>query len=270
MQELVVRAVGGALAALFVASVAVRLRALSRSGAIAAVLLGTVAAMADPRWAILLITYFLVTSALSQAGRRAKSARVAAIVSKGGARDARQVAANGAVFGVAACGALLMPDAPVPWALAATGALTASASDTWATEIGTWIGGVPRSIRTGRPVAAGTSGAITLAGSVGMVAGAAIIASIGVALVPPEGSAVAVASWLTVSGVGGAMVDTLVGAFAQSRRWCPTCQAMTEQEVHLCGTRTSTAGGAAWIDNDVVNALCTVVGALIAAAPSVR
>ena len=94
---------------------------------------------------------------------------------KTGARDAIQVFANGGVFAVAAIGMLAAPD--VRWFSLGAGALAASASDTWATEIGTLWGGAPRSILTARVVPTGTSGGITLIGSLGTIAGAAFMAA---------------------------------------------------------------------------------------------
>jgi hypothetical protein len=38
----------------------------------------------------------------------------------------------------------------------------------------------------------------------------------------------------------------------------------TERRIHSCGTTTRPGGGLAGFDNDLVNAVCTGVGALIA------
>ena len=67
-------------------------------------------------------------------------------------------------------------------------------------------------------------------------------------------------------GIAGALADSFIGALWQSRRRCPKCDALTERAVHDCGTSTVAAGGLAWLDNDGVNALCTIVGALAALA----
>jgi len=66
---------------------------------------------------------------------------------------------------------------------------------------------------------------------------------------------------VAAGGVAGAAADTLIGAVAQERRWCALCERATERRVHDCGTPTVRRGGVGWLDNDVVNLACTVVGA---------
>jgi uncharacterized protein (TIGR00297 family) len=145
--------------------------------------------------------------------------------------------------------------------VAATGALAAAGADTLATEVGTWWGASPWSLRTRTRVPPGTSGAVTLAGSLAMVASAGAVAALAGALaVIPWGA------WgvVTVAGTAGAVVDTVLGAWGQQRRWCPVCQGATEQDPHACGAPTQRVGGWRWLDNDVVNLLATGVGALVA------
>ena len=50
----------------------------------------------------------------------------------------------------------------------------------------------------------------------------------------------------------------------QERRWCPRCAAETEQHIHRCGTPTVYYRALSGLNNDVVNLLCTVVGAAVA------
>jgi uncharacterized protein (TIGR00297 family) len=249
---------------------AARSGALSASGARAAWALGTIAALAGAGWAALLVTYFLSSSLLSRAGQAAKARRTAGVVAKAGARDARQVLANGGLFGLAAVGAALTEGQGALAGqglcmVAAIGALGASAADTWATEIGTWVGAPPRSVRDWQVVPAGTSGAVSLAGSLGLVAGAVAMAAAGLLLLAGPGAVTtARAALLTLAAASGAIADTWVGATLQARRYCPTCDQGTEQPVHHCGTPSRTAGGLAWLDNDAVNLLATLVGAAVA------
>lgn len=256
------RLLPGFLAALALALAARRARALSTSGAIAATATGTAVMAAGYGWGALMAIYFVSASAISRLGRARKEARTAGMVDKGGARDATQVLANGGVFTVAALGSALVA-APLASTLAAAalGALAASEADTWATEIGTWVGGAPRSVLTLAPVPAGASGGVSGAGSVAMVAGAvfvalvALVAGLGAPLTP-----------VIAGGITGALADSVIGATLQERRWCASCEKVTEQLVHRCGTRTTLVGGLAWLDNDWVNFLSTLVGALVAAA----
>jgi uncharacterized membrane protein len=70
---------------------------------------------------------------------------------------------------------------------------------------------------------------------------------------------------VAIGGAAGAMADSLLGATLQERRWCDACALATERRVHDCGTRTRLAGGLAWMDNDAVNLLATLTGAVVAA-----
>jgi uncharacterized protein (TIGR00297 family) len=246
----------GFLAAGVIAVAARKFRALSSSGALTAVAVGTITVAAGWSWGILLVAFFASATILSKYGEQRKAELVGAIVEKGDERDGWQVLANGGVFAIAALAHLIW-HSPIPAAIGA-GALAASAADTWATEIGTLSRGKPVSILSGGHVPVGTSGAVTLVGSIAAVTGALFIAAL-----------VTFASWpvtfaaVALGGVAGAVADSILGATAQCRRWCEACRESTERKVHDCGAGTRVSGGCAWLDNDGVNALCSVVGALI-------
>ena len=150
----------GLVAGLVVVVVAWRAKSLSTSGAVAAAAIGTAAALAGRNWVALLLVYFVSSSVLSRIGRARQLARTAGMIEKPGARDARQVLANGLVFGLMALESVRSGPQEL-CLLLASGALAASAADTWATEIGTMVGGAPRSIVTGRRLAVGASGGVT-------------------------------------------------------------------------------------------------------------
>ena len=252
------RALAGFLLAGALALGARAARSLSRGGAVAALLVGTAAAMAGWPWAFVLITFFLTSSGLSRFQRTAREERIAGIVEKSDERDAIQVMANGGLFAAMAVASTLTGQPLL--ATAALGALAAAAADTWATEVGTLAGGVPRSVVSFEPLAPGTSGGVTVAGTMASVAGAALVA---------------VVAWLTgaarmpvavfVGGIIGSAADSFVGAAVQERRWCDRCAKATERRVHTCGAATRITGGIPGVRNDFVNVVCTVVGAAVAA-----
>ena len=254
---MIARAAAGALIAAAIAALAWRAGSLSRSGAIAALFVGTLGIAAGWEWGALLILYFLSSSLLSRAGAAIKAQRSGSIVEKGGARDATQVFANGAVFAVAAALQLFFPSSL--WLVAGAGALAASAADTWGTEIGMLAKSSPRMITTGRVVPTGTSGGVSGIGLVATVAGALFIALAAWLLHRNAHAAIAV----SLGGIVGALVDSFGGALWQSRRICEHCGSATERLVHDCGTRTERAGGLGWLNNDGVNAACTLIGALV-------
>jgi len=253
------RAAIGLVAAALISIVALRARALTWGGAAAATVIGTLSVAAGWSWGALLVLYFVSSTLLSRTGRERKEMRTGSIVSKGGARDAVQVLANGALFAAAAVANMIRPD--IRWIALGAGALAASAADTWATEIGTLSEGDPWSVLTWRRVAAGTSGAASVPGSLAMIAGALFVGMLIFAL----GWTVQVAARVAAGGVVGAMVDTVLGATVQSRRWCEQCARETERMTHDCGTTTRPARGLQWVDNDLVNFLSNTAGGMLAA-----
>ena len=257
--DALLRAVVGLAGAALLTMAAVRIRALSISGAIAATFIGAVATAAGWAFAFVLVFFFASAVAVSRFRAKQKEARLSPVIAKGGARDAFQVLANGGVFAAAALWLIASEDSLASFA--AIGALAGASADTWATEIGSLSKRNPRFILTGRPVSTGTSGAVTLLGFSAAFAGAAVIGLV---------------SWMTglgtgalkaciVAGLAGAIADSLAGAIVQSRRWCDSCDAPTERTVHSCGAPTRPAGGISWMDNDTVNFLCTLVAAGVAA-----
>lgn len=247
--------------ALAISLVARRARALNDTGTVAATIVGTLAVLAGWRWGILLLLYFSSSSALSRLGVRTKERRTSGVVEKGGERDALQVIANGGVFAIAAALAVLLPHHD-RWLALGAGALAASASDTWATEIGTLIGGTPRSILGFQPVPAGMSGGVTVVGTLAAIAGALFVALATALLGWPARVAAAAA----IGGIAGSTLDSVLGASLQGRRWCDNCKCASERTIHDCGTATRRAGGIAWLTNDAVNLACGLIGGLVALA----
>jgi uncharacterized protein (TIGR00297 family) len=253
-----VRVIIGFVLAAALAIAARHTRSLSAGGAAAATVVGTAAALAGWGWAAILIAFFIASSALSRYRHAARTARIGAIVEKGDQRDAYQVLANGGVFASAALVAAGTQDPA--WSMVALGALAAATADTWATEIGTLAGRPPRSIVSLQPLPAGTSGGVTMAGTLASAAGAGMIA----ALAPVAGLPAGVWAAVFTGGVVGSLADSLAGATVQERRWCDRCSSSTERRVHDCGTGTRVIGGMPGARNDAVNLLCTLVGGIVA------
>ncbi len=242
-----------------------RTGSLSRRGAIAAWGVGTMAVLAGWGWGALLIAWFVASAALTRFGASVKQARSASALPPPAPRTARQVLANGAIFGLAAVSHTVTGQ---PWwGVAALGALAAAAADTWATELGMLWGGQPRGILSGRPLDVGLSGGVTPVGFAGSLAGGLAVGVAGAGLV---GGELALAPWLGLAGVAGSIGDSVLGASVQAQRRCPNCQRATERVLHHCGAATELRGGLAWMTNDTVNLLCTLVGAsaaVVLAAP---
>jgi uncharacterized protein (TIGR00297 family) len=210
----------------------------------------------------LLILFFVSSSALSRFGGARKRA-IAAAFAKGSRRDLGQVLANG---GMAAGLAVLFGlTGKNLWLAGVMGALAAVNADTWATELGVLAWSRPRLITTGSPVEPGTSGGVTLEGTLAAAGGSALIGVVGGLM----GGGWGLAGAAFVGGVGGAVFDSLLGATVQAMFYCPTCGRETERHpVHGCGTATSHIRGWDWLDNDGVNFAASLVGAVLAIAVS--
>lgn len=252
------------IAACIIAGFAWKFRSLGASGFLAATILGTVVVGGAGWWSgVLLISFFVSASTLSTTIH----ASTAVSTDRGNQRDAVQVAANGGVIFLIAI--TYACTAEPAWLFAIAGAIAAASADTWSTEIGRLSSSSPRLITTGRRVPTGTSGAISATGLAGAVTGAALIALVTVAgnvvgFFPTHIGWETTMITLTVAGFGGSLLDSLLGATIQEKRWCPECKKHTEKRIHTCGTPTRLTGGLRWVSNDVVNVSCTIVGATIA------
>lgn len=236
------------------------LRALSRSGAFAAVVIGTVVLGAGG-WtpAILLVLFFASSSLFSRLSSRVRP-DVHAAFAKSSRRDARQVLANGAL---PACFSILIAAFPgAGWLTGVVGSLAAATADTWATEWGVLARRPPRRITDWKLVPAGTSGGVTPVGTLGSIFGAL---GIGAAAYLLEGSSRLLLAGL-LAGLLGSAFDSVLGATVQVQYICSTCGKQTEQHPNhgTCGTQTSYSSGMRWVDNDVVNLAANLFGAVSA------
>lgn len=257
---------------------------LSSSGMVGAIGVGTlVFAMGGIVWGLLLIAFFVTSSALSHYQARVKEP-LADKFQKGHRRDLGQVLANG---GWGAFLALAFGIAPHPLLFVAfVGAMAAVTADTWATELGVLSKTPPRLITTGRVVPVGTSGAITPLGTFAALGGTVLIgllAVISVSLFPdthhalrithhPSAGSGQAASRITLlllvslCGLLGSLFDSLLGATVQAIYFCDLDQKETEAARHRCGRTARRIRGWHWLDNDWVNFLTSVVGSMLAVA----
>ncbi len=233
---------------------------LSPKGQASAFLLGVLATAAGWGFAASLVTFYVAAEALTRWRAEEKARRTIAAVPQTAERNSTQVFANGAFFTAFALYALHHPNPR--WRFAALGALAAASADTWATEVGTFLGNAPRSVVTWSVLAPGMSGGISGAGTLASVGGALLVAITGAFTADlRDWRAVAV---LTLAGVLGALADSVAGATVQSKRWCDRCREWTERRVHPCGYRTKHRLGMVWLTNDLVNFICTASGAVAA------
>lgn len=168
-----------------------------------------------------LLALLLLTLAATRFGRARKETMGIAEGPQG--RKASQVAAN---LGVAVLASVPLGLARVyfvpgalggtPMRLALAAALAEAAADTLSSEFGEVLGGDPRLITTLRPVAAGTDGAVSPAGTLAGVVGAVLVsvaAALALNFTSGQGALVALAA------IAGFIIDSLLGALFERRGW---------------------------------------------------
>ncbi|HUH62586.1 MAG TPA: DUF92 domain-containing protein [Terracidiphilus sp.] len=178
------------------------------------------------RTALIPVLALLVITSLATRLGRAKKERLGLAEDRQG-RTAAQVAANLGISALACSEVAQSWLADSGWfspAQIARGillapmlaALAEAAADTLSSEIGQVFGCRPRMITTLRQVEPGTDGAITLPGTLAGMAGAAIVAGVGIIALRGDLTLFAICC---VGGVFGLFFDSLLGATLEQRGW---------------------------------------------------
>lgn len=232
----------GALAAAIGANLAVATagyaaRTVSIAGAVCGTVIGIAVftSLGWQGWALLLAT-FIAASVASRAGL-ARKERLGIAEDRGGRRGPGNAIANTGVAAIAAvlAGLDVHPDAA---RLAFAAALATGGSDTIASEIGKAFGRRTFSVTTLAPVPAGTSGAVSMEGTLAGIAGALALGSLAAAL---RLIAPAMIVAVVVGATAGSLLESWLGA-------------------------TLEAPGI--LNNDVLNFINTAVGTFVALAIS--
>jgi uncharacterized protein (TIGR00297 family) len=167
----------GLFFAFIVAFISYKVKFLTLSGSIATfILAGLIFGLGGIKWSVPILTFFILSSLLSKL-RKKKNEEVDAYFEKTGVRDAMQVLANGGIGGILVI-IYSFHNSDLLYLLYIA-SLAAVCSDTWATEIGTWRKTNTYNILNFKPIPQGLSGGISLQGTLGAFAGAAVIAASG-------------------------------------------------------------------------------------------
>jgi len=212
-------------------------RTVNLSGAIAGWAVGTaIWAFLGWRGYLLLLGFFVLGSAATKLGYRRKAERRLA-QEEGGRRGARHALANAGV--AVACAVFAVTTTyDLLFALAFAAAFATAASDTAGSEIGQLWGRRTYLATTFRPVPPGTGGAVSVEGTLAGIAASLAIGGLGAAvgLFPWLGVAV-----VAVAAFAGTTLESVLGATVERR---------------------------GLLDNEAMNFLNTLAGALVAAALS--
>ncbi|MCB1033326.1 MAG: DUF92 domain-containing protein [Acidobacteria bacterium] len=233
--ELLGRVAVGAGVNLVLAVLGYATRGVNLSGFIAGFLVGTlIYTCLDWRGYLLLLTFFVLGTAATKLGYQRKAA--AGLAQEGGGRrGAKHALANTWVAAASAFFALTTAH-PELFTLTFAAAFATKTSDTAASEIGQLWGRRTFLLTTLRPVPRGTEGAVSLEGTVAGILGSLVVAVLGAAV------GLFSFSWIWVvvlAAFVGTTLESLVGATLEKR---------------------------GLLDNEAVNFLNTLIGALTAAA----
>lgn len=206
-----------------------------------------------------LVSSFFVIAVAGKLTKKRSAAITAGMHEKEGARDAVQVLANGAP--AALCAFLFSLTGEMGFVFAYFVAIGEALADSLASDVGVLSKGEPRDILTLRKVVRGTSGGISLLGTVAALLGAIFAAAISVFF---YGFLPVTLLLITAFTVAGVFLDSLLGARLQCRRQCKICGKMTEKSVH-CGESTAIIGGIRYLNNDAVNLLSNLTATVFSA-----
>lgn len=274
----------GFVLSLAIGWLAFRRGSLTKSGVAGAAITGTATfGFGGWTWGLVLIAFFVSSSLLSRY-RRSQKEPLAEKFAKGERRDLGQALANGGFGALLALAVLLLVDLPgeprlgnpvyVFLTLGYLGAMATVNADTWSTELGVLASASPRLITSGKPVPVGTSGAVSSLGVLAALAGGTFIGVAAFVFIQAA-AVVTTGTWLlsdwpvvpiaALSGLVGALFDSVLGATVQQVYWCETCGKETERAVHGCGATTRPLRGWRWLNNDLVNFVSSIAGGLMAA-----
>lgn len=205
--------------------------------------------------AAVLIFFFVLGSALSRLPSEVSAPEQKA------RRDGGQVLANGLWPALLALAYSTRQDET--YYLAFVASIAVACADTVSGEIGVRWGGRTVSIVNFRSIPPGVSGGVSLIGTLAGLAGAMLVALVGVG--PRQWdlflSLKSIGS-ITAIGFLGMLVDSLLGASVQAKYRCSICRLAVE-EPHHCGQPAERASGLPVLDNDGVNFLATLFGAVM-------
>jgi len=248
----------GVFFASLIAFFSYRIKFLSLSGSITTFFIGSlIFGFGGLKWSIPILVFFFTSSILSKFHKN-NSVEAEEYFEKTSTRDYLQVLANGGLSAVFICAYLILHDEK--FYLMNLASLSVVCSDTWATEIGTLKINNTYNILNFRPVRQGTSGGVSLNGTVGAILGAVLIAVSGLSF--NKLPYIQYLILIITCGIFGNFTDSLLGASFQTLNKCVHCGILTEKKIH-CECKTIHYKGIKFFNNDMVNFVSASAGALM-------
>ncbi|WP_026689260.1 DUF92 domain-containing protein [Alteribacter aurantiacus] len=222
-----------------------------------AIVIGVVIGLAFELAGLLVLASFFITS--SVLGKVFdKRYDLNQMEEKGNQRDIHQVLANGGWSAV--CATLYLITSDFVWVVAFLSSMAAATSDTWASEFGRLSKKRPLDLVRLKPVEKGQSGAVSIIGTIGAIGGSLFVGGVGALLFPSVGLGWFIA--IVLVGLIAQLLDTIVGGTYQVLYRCNKCEVLTEKKRH-CEQHTKVVRGMSFVNNDVVNHVCTSSAVLL-------
>jgi len=256
----------GFIISFFIAYTAYRKKSLTLDGSIGATFMGTIMyATSGIFGSIMMVAFFISASLLSHFKKNEKKI-VAKQFDKTGRRDVLQVFANG---GVGLIHSILYYLTNNPSYLVFLGISFAAANaDTWATELGILNKKNPLSLRTFKRVAKGTSGAVSLFGTLSAFIGSMLIgifATLGFSFLnigELSFEYIKAFQLVTLGGFIGSLIDSILGATVQGVYYSEELKGETEKKDYN-GKPNLLIRGLSFVNNDLVNFLSIGISSIL-------
>jgi len=230
---------------------AYKFKSLSESGVLSAYAMGIIIfGTGGFMWITPILIFFVLSSALSKLPKTENT------LQKNSRRDIIQVIANGGAATIISVINFYYPNNQL--FILYLAAIAAATADTWASEIGLLSPWNPIHITKLKTVVKGTSGGISLLGTLGSVLGATVIGITGIQLGLPT----SLLGIIIITGTSGGLIDSLIGGSIQANFQCMECNNITEKRKH-CNLPSRHVSGLYIVDNDMVNFLNTISGIII-------
>lgn len=273
-QQLIRTTLGTAVAYSF-STRGLRRKSLTKSGAIAAFCVSSVAVSCSIRTAFTLIMFYLTSSKLTSIGF-SKKEKIEEDYSVEGSRGASQVLAC-SLFGVLVSlvrRLIVGLDGPLVWdtsasvvclgnrlTLACVGFFACCAGDTWASELGVLAKHQPRLfVSPWRSVPPGTNGAVSWEGLAASAAGGMCMGLCYGTCLFNNMREVLILAWVgTLAGLGGSLLDSVLGATVQATYYDVNTNMIVKRP-----SKSTRREGLAFLSNEAVNFVSTAGTAILA------
>jgi uncharacterized protein (TIGR00297 family) len=248
----------GYILSAIVVFISIRLKLLNIEGALVTFLLALfIFGLGEWKWTIPILVFFAFSSLLSKVSDKLGKSPQMRERTKGSERDMLQVFANGGISLGAVILNFLFPNEV--WYFIYLVSLSVSMTDTWSTEIGTWLGKKTYLITTLKQTEKGISGGVSVAGTIGGIIGSIVVISSGLIFV---NLTVSLFILLVIFGTIGSLIDSLMGATIQSKYRCSDCESIVEIKMH-CSKSSKLISGMGLINNDAVNFISAFIVSII-------